>query len=233
MGKKKCDCPPAGAPEWMATYGDLVTLLLCFFILLFSMATIQKVKFEELTESLKKTLGLMPNKITVRAISSPRQPDSRFSKTIDIVAREGEDKSQTVIDPRDVVVVGGPILFDKGQAILKAEQYSTLYRISTQLKGTDQIIEIHGYCSPDPDDEPIKYNNKWELSFYRAQSVISFLTDKKLGKINFERIRISVHGEFDFRNTQLFTENRQERQRVEIITSPSRSSNIKDTKEAK
>jgi chemotaxis protein MotB len=40
-----------GAPEWMATYSDLVTLLLCFFILLFSMATIDAQKYVQVANS--------------------------------------------------------------------------------------------------------------------------------------------------------------------------------------
>lgn len=229
----KHECPPEGAPEWMATYGDMVTLLLCFFILLFSMATLQKVKFEQLTENLKKTLGLMPNQETVTMSSSTRKPDSKVVKTINLIATEGEDQSQKVIDPKDVIVIGNSVLYDKGSAVLRADQYSHLHRVALQLRGTNQLIEIHGYCSPDPDDEPIKYNNKWELAFYRTVSVIEFLTDPELGKITKERLRIYVHGEYDFRDTQLFMSNRAERQRVEVISSPSRSSGIKDTEEAK
>jgi chemotaxis protein MotB len=44
-----------GAPEWMTTYSDLVTLLLTFFILLFSFSTINKQKFDEVARSLSAT----------------------------------------------------------------------------------------------------------------------------------------------------------------------------------
>ena len=44
---------------WMATYGDMVTLLLCFFVLLFAFATIDVQKFRELVISLKGTLGVL------------------------------------------------------------------------------------------------------------------------------------------------------------------------------
>ena len=40
----------AGAPEWMVTYGDMVTLLLCFFVLLFALSTIDVEKFKEVRE---------------------------------------------------------------------------------------------------------------------------------------------------------------------------------------
>lgn len=48
-----------GAPEWMTTYSDLVTLLLTFFILLFSMASIDNVKFSEVAKSLSSSLSIM------------------------------------------------------------------------------------------------------------------------------------------------------------------------------
>ncbi|HPW42065.1 MAG TPA: flagellar motor protein MotB, partial [Bacillota bacterium] len=47
MAKKRVqDVPSPGAPAWMSTYGDMVTLLLCFFVLLFSFATLDVQKFE-------------------------------------------------------------------------------------------------------------------------------------------------------------------------------------------
>lgn len=56
MGKKKREEPASeGAPEWMTTYSDLVTLLMCFFVLLFSMAVIDKQKFVEVANSLRSS----------------------------------------------------------------------------------------------------------------------------------------------------------------------------------
>lgn len=56
MAKKKREEPASeGAPEWMTTYSDLVTLLLCFFVLLFSMAVVDKQKFVEVANSLRSS----------------------------------------------------------------------------------------------------------------------------------------------------------------------------------
>jgi chemotaxis protein MotB len=49
--KPKPEEKKAGAPEWMNTYGDMVTLLLCFFVLLFSMSSLDVAKFQELAQS--------------------------------------------------------------------------------------------------------------------------------------------------------------------------------------
>ncbi|MCX7772639.1 MAG: hypothetical protein N2376_05940, partial [Clostridia bacterium] len=55
MARKK-EQPPEGPPEWMTTYSDMVTLLLTFFILLFSMATIDKNRFSEIAQSLQNSV---------------------------------------------------------------------------------------------------------------------------------------------------------------------------------
>ena len=52
MARKKTEEAPAGAPAWMATFSDLMNLLLCFFVLLFSMSTVDAEKFEMVIASL-------------------------------------------------------------------------------------------------------------------------------------------------------------------------------------
>ena len=60
MAKEKCPpCPPTGAPDWMVTYGDLMTLLLCFFVLLFSFSEMDKLQFESMKDSFTGAFGVM------------------------------------------------------------------------------------------------------------------------------------------------------------------------------
>ena len=47
MANKKKEDPPKGSPAWMATFSDLMNLLLCFFVLLFSMSSVDAEKFQE------------------------------------------------------------------------------------------------------------------------------------------------------------------------------------------
>ena len=58
MAKRKEDPPPAGAPAWMATFSDLMNLLLCFFVLLFSMSTVDAKKFEAVAASFSQTFSI-------------------------------------------------------------------------------------------------------------------------------------------------------------------------------
>lgn len=56
--QRKEDAPPPGAPAWMATFGDLMNLLLCFFVLLFSMSSVDEKKYQALAESFNKTFSI-------------------------------------------------------------------------------------------------------------------------------------------------------------------------------
>lgn len=58
MAKRKEETPPPGSPAWMATFSDLMNLLLCFFVLLFSMSTIEESKWAELVASMSNTFSV-------------------------------------------------------------------------------------------------------------------------------------------------------------------------------
>lgn len=58
MAKKKEETPPPGSPAWMATFSDLMNLLLCFFVLLFSMSTIDEAKLAEIVAALNSSFSV-------------------------------------------------------------------------------------------------------------------------------------------------------------------------------
>ena len=59
MAKQKQEEPPKGSPAWMATFSDLMNLLLCFFVLLFSMSSVDEEKFEALIASLQSQYSIL------------------------------------------------------------------------------------------------------------------------------------------------------------------------------
>ncbi|MGD8956189.1 MAG: flagellar motor protein MotB [Chromatiaceae bacterium] len=72
------DCPKceAGLPPWMATFADLMSLLMCFFVLLLSFATIDAVRFKKMAESMKDAFGVqreIPANEIVKGISVIKQ----------------------------------------------------------------------------------------------------------------------------------------------------------------
>lgn len=58
MANRKPDEPPKGAPAWQSTFADLMNLLLCFFVLLFSMSTVDAQKFEMIAASFNQTFSI-------------------------------------------------------------------------------------------------------------------------------------------------------------------------------
>lgn len=58
--KRQEDTPPPGSPAWMSTFGDMMNLLLCFFVLLFSMSTVDAQKFEMIAASFAQSFSVLP-----------------------------------------------------------------------------------------------------------------------------------------------------------------------------
>ena len=58
MAKRKEETPPAGSPAWMATFSDLMNLLLCFFVMLFAMSSIEEAKLQEFVAAMNNTFSV-------------------------------------------------------------------------------------------------------------------------------------------------------------------------------
>lgn len=64
MAKRKEETPPPGSPAWMSTFSDLMNLLLCFFVLLFSMSTVDEVKYNALVAAMNNTFSIFDSGAT-------------------------------------------------------------------------------------------------------------------------------------------------------------------------
>jgi len=65
--EEECKCPPPGLPAWMGTFADLMSLLMCFFVLLLSFSEMDVLKFKQIAGSMKFAFGVQ-NKIEVKDI---------------------------------------------------------------------------------------------------------------------------------------------------------------------
>ena len=65
--EEECKCPPPGAPGWMSTFADLMSLLMCFFVLLLSFSEMDVLKFKQIAGSMKFAFGVQ-NQIKVEDI---------------------------------------------------------------------------------------------------------------------------------------------------------------------
>lgn len=101
MAKRKEDPPAAGSPAWMATFSDLMNLLLCFFVLLFSMSSTNEEKFQEIMASIQSSFSILPSGGSAIdegvLISSGVSQLSELSQYYTSMGlnEEGEDKTDT------------------------------------------------------------------------------------------------------------------------------------------
>ena len=101
----KCpDCPPEGLPAWMGTFADLMSLLMCFFVLLLAMSEMDVLKFKQIAGSMKYAFGVQ-NKIKVKDIPKgtsviaqefrPGRPDPT---PIEIINQQTAEVTQRELD---------------------------------------------------------------------------------------------------------------------------------------
>ncbi|AAN54590.1 flagellar motor protein MotB [Shewanella oneidensis MR-1] len=100
----KCNCPPPGAPLWLATFADLMSLLMCFFVLLLSFSEMDVMKYKQIAGSMKYAFGVQ-NKVEVKDIPKgtsvialefrPGRPDPT---PIEIINQQTNEMTEPVLD---------------------------------------------------------------------------------------------------------------------------------------
>lgn len=240
---KKPEEGKKGLPEWQATYGDMVTLLLCFFVLMFATSSVDAEKFKQIAASFSKnSIIIMPeqnagmldalgNGIIEMPIpenttyESSEQAEKIKNELQDIAENFKEyleqnnikDKIEVIIDELEKSVIlsfKDGILFDSGKANIKQNAINILNLVSKELlKYPENQIKIEGHT----DNVPIstdKYPNNWYLSAARAISVATYLIEQK--QFNPGRISTEGYGEHRPRVSNDTPENRAINRRVEI-----------------
>ena len=84
MAEEECPKCPEGLPPWLATFADLMSLLMCFFVLLLSFATIDAVKFKKMAESMKDAFGVHLEIPAAEIVMGVSVIIRAFSQTIEV-----------------------------------------------------------------------------------------------------------------------------------------------------
>lgn len=195
--EKKEACPecPVGAPAWMVTYSDLVTLLLTFFVLLLSMANMDPVKFTEASSSLKDAFGMHnePAHVDFAIPVLPSPPITPYSPIQQQTTQKVYDKIKSQIDSRRlennvgviqnddesiILRINDSVLFNQGSAKIAPQSYSILRTIADIIRPLPMDLRIEGHTDNIP-VSTLKYSN-WDLSVERAVSVMKFFTQSDL-----------------------------------------------------
>jgi chemotaxis protein MotB len=190
----KCDCS-GGAPAWMVTFSDLVTLLLTFFVLLLSMANMEEVKFAEASASIRSAFGAhslpAPSEFSIPIIPSP--PISKFSPIQNEMAAKVYKRIQSQLKsdaiPEDIELikkgddtiilrVNESILFQKGTATVSPTAYPILRKLADIIRPLPMRLRIEGHT----DNTPVSKRkiSNWNLSVDRAVAVMRFFKKSDL-----------------------------------------------------
>ena len=201
--EKKCKCKE-GLPEWMATYGDMVTLLLCFFVLLVN-PPIEETKRLQLIMASLNSIGVLQGGntlesgplaelgnelLTLPSVTPLRRLDKASNKAINVFKTENR-REQVIItqDNRGLVIsLTGDIYFIGKTAELDIQQSRPVLQRLANLLNTPELairrFRIEGHTNSLPPDEP--YRSNWELSVARSVTVLHHLVNLGVREDNFE-----------------------------------------------
>ncbi len=194
-----------GLPAWMATFADMVTLLLCFFVLLLSFAEQDAQKYRDVVGSLKDSFGAK----VVRAKSdtmaqmttsstkdkaAPASDESRVMKGVIIKLKSliKEDdhfkKASGISSDREgaLMYVRSGAIFESGSAKLTLQAREVLDKVIIVLKEYPLNLVVRGHT----DNVPVRsarYPSNWELSAARAANALAYVVE--VGTIPVNRVK--------------------------------------------
>lgn len=230
-----------GAPAWVVTFGDLMSLLLCFFVLLLSFSEMDRQKYKEVAGSLSKAFGIqrktpvfdspkgvkiiardfdqeiIPSKERLEIIATQEKEDvgEELKKDVETHFKDIKDNIQIETGKKQVTIrLMGETAFDSGKAKIKKQVIPLIKKIGIVLKGTKGDIIIAGHT----DNMPVtsgQYKSNLQLSSARAATVAEFLIYKSF--IEPKRIATMGFGEYRPIESNDTPEGRQRNRRVEII----------------
>ncbi|MDX9916851.1 MAG: OmpA family protein [Gudongella sp.] len=216
MRKSKKPAQSGPAP-WIVTFSDMMSLLLTFFILLYSISTVDAQKFKSISAYLQIALSgegrpyildggyePAPDPIDEDPFSDTDQPKQEdmvepaskeiiemYNKITAYISELKLDADVTVMMQSSGVLVEikDAILFESGSAQLKDTGISLLGKLETMLNSFDNDIVIEGHTDNVPMNT-VLYPSNWELSAARAVSVLRYINED----MNIEPTRLSARG---------------------------------------
>jgi len=237
MSDEYQECPQCeeGAPKWMTTFGDLMSLLLCFFVLLLSFSQTDNQKYKEVAGSMEKAFGVQ--RIHSSATSAPLHGLKMIAKDFDqdaiatrmkkYIGQElksefgdlySKNKDDIEIEAgKDNLTIRlmGESTFDSGKADIKPQLKPLILRIGQILaKTTHGGIIIAGHT----DNVPVRggaFKTNLKLSIARAASVAQFLLDHTA--IDPKRVSTMGFGKYRPIADNRTAAGRRKNRRVEII----------------
>ncbi|MGE4296434.1 MAG: flagellar motor protein MotB [Desulfovibrionaceae bacterium] len=221
-----------GAEDWIVTFADLNQLLLVFFILLFSLSTLDPVKFTDSFTSVKQALGEKTDKISMSKVQTQDAAvleSVRLQKQIIESQKKVYSDIRTFLNTKGVEGVIGAVfdegvitirvpsgvLFDEGKVEMNPDGTRVLMMLKNLfIQRNDQNINIRGFTDDVRPSSSSRFKDNWEISALRAVNVLRFYLQQGI-----ESNRLTATGLADldplFPNTT--PQNRAKNRRVEFV----------------
>lgn len=231
--QKKQEQAPPGSPAWMATFSDMITQVLAFFIMLFSFSSINEHKYAQAIQSLQNAFGVLPeaNQIVPNPFMSPGTSGSKSeteARPVSISSIEKELKAALTeqkanefirVERREgnlVLHFDSAILFDSGKFELKERAIPALDAIGEVLAGVPNKVRIEGHTDSDPIIAPTPVlPDNYALSSWRAMQVLHYLTSYH--GVEQARLSISAYADAAPVAPNDTPENKAKNRRVDIV----------------
>ncbi|WP_310604354.1 flagellar motor protein MotB [Anaerosporobacter sp.] len=149
MARKRQDDPPKGSPAWMNTFSDLMNLLLCFFVLLFSMSTVDADKYDQMIASLNKSFSIFSGGGSAigegQLISSGVSQLNELTDLVSELGREeGEDDLTEDDNPMKYLEEQRRELSEQmyDEILELTEKYNIDKKVDVNIDGNNQYIKL-------------------------------------------------------------------------------------------
>jgi chemotaxis protein MotB len=173
------------APFWMATFSDMVTLLLAFFVMIVAMSEVEVKRFEEALSYFTGQRGMLrqeaaaPTPVTLSSSIPDFARAERFEQVLEALRERGLLDAVELQLTRDGVhlTLRDSVMFASGEAALIEPARTVLTVVAGILTDLVEEVRVEGHT----DNVPIhteRFPSNWELSGARAASVVRFLTDQ-------------------------------------------------------
>lgn len=188
--------------RWLISYADFITLLFAFFVVMYSISSVNEGKYKTFSDSLSLAFTNQPSStFTSQPVNQPEnvlkalvdrrtarlgEQQRKIQERMKLLAEKLSQVMQQLIEQEQVSVkqtkrgvvvdINASSLFKPGEAILQASAFELLQQVSLVLSQETQPLEVEGHT----DDVPIKtklFPSNWELSAARASSVVRMLVE--------------------------------------------------------
>jgi len=230
MSNDNSECEE-GAPEWMTTFSDLMTLLLCFFILLFSLSEIKLDKFMQASESLRAGFGQSDEEVDTQtgtgSIASSDTTGASLDNAVEdmlenireqlehfVAQYELTNTLDVSLDQKGVTLsIQDVVLFKPGSPWVTKDSEWVVIALGKIVNVIDIPLVVEGHT----DNIPIKtsqYPSNWELSAVRAAGIARMLVEQGFDPAS---IYIEGYGEYRPIESNDTREGRSTNRRVDLL----------------